>query len=183
MKTFWLQVELLLHRYGWFPIVALIPTAIGGWLFWIESPQLLARAQAYRESLVALALEAKHDEVAAPPSVPLIQARHEAFRAHLAPKQTLPTIVRTFFTEAQKAGLVLRQMDYKLTAEKDSGYLAYRIDVPIAGAYSHIYRFAEGILVDTPAMALEDISFKRDSVHSTNTEAKLRFVVYLKDTS
>lgn len=180
MSLLRLRAELLLRRYGWLPPIALLLAMMSGWLAFVATAGLQQRADDYRRALQILVAEAKSVDSGHPPPHPLIQQRYAAFRDHLATKESLPGIVRILFSEARKADLTLQQVDYKLKEEKDDGYLVYSISVPIKGAYARIYQFAESVLVQLPAAALEDINFKRDNVEASTTEAQLQFAIYLR---
>lgn len=182
MKSIRLHAELLVHRYGWLPALTLLLTLIGGWLYFVATPQVQVQVREYHNALTALATEAKQTGSESESATPLIQKRHAAFHAHLATKESIPSIVRILFSKAQKASLVLQRMDYKLTREVDGAYLVYRIDVPIKGPYPNIYQFADEVLVNIPSAALEEISFLRETAGSATTDAKLRFAVYLEGT-
>lgn len=178
MTSLRLRLELLLKRYGYLPAIALLLAAAGGWLHLVATPGLRAQAAGQRAALAALATTAPASDDRASP--PLIRKRHAAFHAQLAEQESLPAIVRVFFSEAGKSSLALRQMEYRLERQPGDEYLVYHVSVPLNGRYSNIYRFAESVLVQVPAAALEEIAFRRDNAGSDSTEASLHFALYLK---
>lgn len=176
-----LRLELLLQRYGYLPALAILLAATGAWLQWVAMPGLEVRATAQGRRLAALAAEAQAaDSAGKTPPVSLVLERYRVFQDRLAAKEAIPDIVRTLFSEAGKAGLVLQKMDYRLQRQAGGEYLVYDLSAPIQGSYAHIYQFAQGVLLSLPAAALEDISFKRDTAASPNTAARLHFAIYLK---
>lgn len=174
-----LRLELLLRRHGWAPALSLALLMAAGWLCLVAIPGLQAQALDRRAILAGLA-QPKAADIAVEPAPPLVRQRHAAFRALLPPQEATPGIVRILFAEARKAGLVLQQMEYRLSSDAEGQYLTYHLSASLRGPYSRIYRFSEGVLINVPSAALEDIGFRRDSVGSSDTEARLRFAVYLR---
>lgn len=178
-----LQTELLLRRAGWPPLAGLALAGVGlaTLLLWLPAQEKrLARLEAeYRRVVTQLATPAQ--------SMPVRESstsqaeRQAAFNAILAPRARAPDIVKTVFAEAQKAGLSLAQAEYRMGEDKAGGYATYQMVLPVKGPYLKLREFIEGVLVEVPAAALEEISFKRESIGAPAVEARLRFVFYLRD--
>jgi hypothetical protein len=177
MKRLRLLAELLFLRHGWGPIVALLLVAAGGWLHFITLPDMLADSARQRQALTLL----KTGAVGQAPKTPLVEQRYREFRNQLAQRGTLPEIIKTFFAAARQNGLVLQKMDYSLARPPAGEYFVYRINAPLTGPYPAVRQFAQDILEQVPAAALEEAAFKRSAIGSTATEAKLRFALYLKE--
>lgn len=181
MSLLRLRAELLAQRYGWLPMLSLVLAVAAAWFALVATPGLERQAAELRFAEASLAAQARAVAAAGEAEPPLVHKRYAAFRDQLVAQGAIPDVIRTLFSEARKAGLVLDHMDYRLKRGKDEGYLTYGIEVPIKGPYSRICRFAAGVLMRIPAAALEDISFRRDAAGTSDTEAEMRFVVYLKD--
>jgi hypothetical protein len=89
--------------------------------------------------------------------------------------------LKTLFALANKNGLSLAKGQYKLSYEKNSQIYTYQIVLPIKGSYQAIWQFMLQALDAIPFAALNEISFKRDSVSDDLPEARLHISLYLHD--
>jgi hypothetical protein len=103
------------------------------------------------------------------------------FRAALGRQADVEPQLATLFGIAANTGLVLRQGEYKRGADRNARLYTYQIDLPVKGSYAQVWQFALQALRAIPYAALDDISFKRDSIGETGVEARLRFTLYLLD--
>ena len=55
----------------------------------------------------------------------------------------------------------------------------YEVDLPVKGSYVQIRKFIVKVLNAMPSAALEEVSFKRESVGSGELEARIRFTIYM----
>lgn len=179
MRSPRLDVEILLRRHGWLPLAALLLASAGSWLHLVATPELLAASQAQRQTLAA-ARAGSAVSVAAPEAA-LINRRYRDFRGLLTRRKALPEVVKAFFAAAERNGVLLQQMEYSLARPAAGEYQVYRISVPLTGSYGAARQFAQDILAQLPSAALEEAAFRRGSITSPATEAKLRFAVYLKE--
>ena len=183
MSDLRLRAELALHRAGW-PALAGLALLIAGLLahlWWLPQQQgRIARMEAeYRR----LAADFNRPASAQPAqdAATLLARRQSAFEATLAPRSSVPDLIKTVFGEAGKAGLTLSQAEYRLGEDKAGGYSSYQMILPVHGPYPKLRGFAESVLAAIPAAALEEVSFKREAIGNPATEARLRLVFYLKD--
>ncbi|CAB1369756.1 hypothetical protein [Denitratisoma oestradiolicum] len=109
------------------------------------------------------------------------QTRYDAFKDRLRPKGDVPALLRIIFAEARQHRLQLNQMDYRPEHHTHGEYLSYHMTAPVKGAYGDIRAFVHALLLQAPALALNGISFRRDDARSPMTEARLQFVVYLRE--
>lgn len=91
--------------------------------------------------------------------------------------------IKTLFALAQITGLTLSQAEYKLADDKNGHYRTYQIVLPVKGSYSAIIRFCEKALLAIPFASLDEMSFKRETIGSDMLEARLRFMLYLSESS
>ena len=165
----------------------------GRWQLWLASCLLLA-ALGLQYSGVA-ALQAQSDETRlrlqqlpssaalpapAPPPVPLGEQRYEAFERTLCDSEAPNNYVSALFAEAAKQELVLSQGEYALASDKQGGYLSYQVSLPVRASYPQIRRLIDAVLAHNACAALADVAFKRDAAAAPVTEARLRFVFFLK---
>lgn len=114
------------------------------------------------------------------PKKSLLEERYAAFNETLGDRAKLGALIGTVFELAEKHGLVLAQAEYKLELDKAGGFHVYQMRLPVRGAYPRLRGFVDATLARIPCAALEDVDFKRDAIGSTETEARLRFLFFLK---
>ena len=85
------------------------------------------------------------------------------------------------FAQADKAGLVLRQGEYKAAYDRNARLHTYQVTLPVKGSYGAIWQFALGALGALPFAALDELSFKREAIGQADVEARLRLTLYLRD--
>ena len=173
------------RRTGWLAMVgfALAVAGLVGHLYWMPAQhrRLEKQQDDYRRLVKQLtAPPAKIVSTRIDPRVLLAQ-RHAAFHATLATQAKAPALVKAIFAQAQKAGLTLAQAEYRMVPEKSGGYVGYQMIIPVRGPYLKIRQFIDAVLVEIPSGALEEVSFKREGVGTTVTEARLRFVIFLRN--
>jgi Tfp pilus assembly protein PilO len=178
-----LQAELFLKRAGWPPIAGLVLACSGlaalhGWLP-AQEKRLARVEQEYRRTLAQVTAPSPAVAIKAPSS--LLHEREAAFYATLPQRAKAPELIRTVFAQAQKVGLSLAQAEYRMGEDKNGGYIAYQMVLPVKGPYVKLREFIEGVLVEIPCASLEEIAFKRESIGAASSDARLRFVFYLKD--
>jgi hypothetical protein len=58
--------------------------------------------------------------------------------------------------------------------------MQYQIKLPVQGSYIQVRQFINHVLNTLPAVALNDISLKREDIASDLVYARLQFTLYLK---
>ncbi|QGZ41811.1 hypothetical protein IP92_00808 [Pseudoduganella flava] len=153
--------------------VALLLAGVATWAW------LLPQRAALQQEL-ARPLPAPSTLVQAPPP-PTANENLSLFYATLGEKRHAEQQVKTLFDLAAKAGLTLAHGEYKFGYDKASRVTTYQIALPVKGTYNNIWQFALQVLADVPFAALDEVSFRRDTIAEANVEARLRFTLYLKD--
>jgi Tfp pilus assembly protein PilO len=110
------------------------------------------------------------------------------FYAQFPALERLPNCLRLIDNIALKQRLSLNRGDYKLTQIKslqtNQGALSrYEIVLPVSGQYIQIRQFTAQVLHELPALALTDLHLKRESAQSPTVEARLIFVLLLKNST
>lgn len=95
---------------------------------------------------------------------------------------------------ARKSGLQIKRNDYRyvesappLTTKGKSREIArsrfveVRISAPTAGSYGNVRGFIDEALRDIPALALDDVSLKRDAIGKGEVQAILRFSLFARN--
>ncbi|QJD98761.1 hypothetical protein HH212_00810 [Massilia forsythiae] len=168
-------------------LLAIVPCAAA--LAWVTLAQLglerdleqararvaARRAQAEAPARpAAVAASAATAPVAAAPADNL-----DLFYGTLGQRRHAEQQVKTLFALAAKNGLVLSQGEYKSAWDKNARVHTYQVNLPVKGSYAAIWEFALASLRAIPFAALDDISFKRDSIADAAVEARLRLTLYL----
>jgi hypothetical protein len=179
LRTTWLRLRLLLRT--------LHPAAVLAVVLCVGGLGLLAWVAPARRQLAQEGAQARQAARRPPPSVAPLAVGDGAFenlalfRAALGRQADVEPQLANLFRIAAKTGLVLRQGEYKRGVERDARLYTYQIDLPVKGSYAQVWQFALQALRAIPYAALDDISFKRDSIGETAVEARLRFTLYLQD--
>ena len=110
------------------------------------------------------------------------------FYTQFPASDTLPNCLRLIDNIALKQRLTLNRGDYKLTQIKSlqsnqATLSRYEIVLPVTGQYVQIRKFIAQVLHELPALALSDLQLKRESAQSPSVEARLMFVILLKNNS
>ena len=153
--------------------VALLLAGLATWAW------LLPQRAALQEELARPLPAASTLVEAAPP--PTANENLSLFYATLGEKRHAEQQVKTLFDLAGKAGLSLNRGEYKFAYDKASGVTTYQIALPVKGAYRKIWQFALESLAVVPFAALDEVSFRRDTIADPVVEARLRFTLYLKE--
>lgn len=80
---------------------------------------------------------------------------------------------------ATTAGLVANNVEY-LSQYVSPELLQTQIKLPVQGSYIQIRQFINHVLNKLPAVALNDISLKREDIATDLVDARLQFTLYLK---
>lgn len=153
--------------------VALLVAGLATWTWLL--PQRAALQQELARPLPAAS------PLAEAPAPPTANENLSLFYATLGDRRHAEQQVKTLFDLADKAGLVLHHGEYKFAFDKASGVTTYQIALPVKGTYRNIWQFALEGLAAMPFAALDEVSFRRDTVADATVEARLRITLYLKD--
>jgi hypothetical protein len=181
MALLLLRAQLWLRRAG--PLVCavllLAVLALAAWS-WVWT---LRGQQATRDSAAAAVATAETEAPqvlasAAPPATP--EQNLALFYSTLGEQRYAEQQVKILFGLAAKAGLTLNQGEYKRAVEQASGVETYQVVLPVKGSYQAVWAFTLGALREIPFAALDEISFRRDSIADNTLEARVRLTFYLK---
>lgn len=149
----------------------------GGTLAWsLQARDLLGRERVLARQAAALPVRQVE-----PASDHALEDNLALFRQTLGERRYAEQQVRALFGLADKAGLVLRQGEYREVYNQNARLYAYQVTLPVKGNYRAIWEFALQVLRAVPFASLDDIGFTRDAIGDPNVEARLRFTFYLAD--
>lgn len=109
------------------------------------------------------------------------ESRYTTFRNRLLAPDKKEEALRQIFVVAQNAEISLSQGEYQLVADSAGRFTRLQITLPIKGAYQRIRSFVESLLVELPALSLDEITFRRDTIKTQTVDAQLRLTLYLRD--
>ena len=134
--------------------------------------QLQQEALSVREFARAKETGAQQDEVAQ-------MSRLERFYRLLPVRSSAPEWLRVVFDAARERSLILSQGDYKMKVDKNGRLITYEIGLPVHGSYPQIRQFVGDVLHRIPALALEELVIKRDTIGDPAIDASIRFTLFL----
>jgi type VI protein secretion system component VasK len=105
----------------------------------------------------------------------------DAFYGALGARGSAEQQVKTLFGLATKAGLVLRQGEYKAGYDRNAKVHTYQVTLPVKGSYAAIWQFAMAALRTIPFASLDEITFHRDAIGDATVDARLKLTLYLRD--
>ena len=108
------------------------------------------------------------------------QAALDTFYALLPGEQAAARQLALLLAAATDHDLTLEKAEYSLSRSPVAHFMRYQITLPVRGSYVDIRKFSNQALHDLPTAALNDISFKRPNIDSSEVEARLRFTLYLR---
>lgn len=83
------------------------------------------------------------------------------------------------YAAAERQHIVLASGAYKLTGAETGNIQRYQITLPIKGSHVQIRRFLTDLLTEVPALSLDDISFKRETIDSPVVNAVIKLTLFL----
>lgn len=81
---------------------------------------------------------------------------------------------------ARVDGVELLQGEYRIQQADKTSFIRYQITLPVKTGYPQLRTWLADIMNKLPALALDEISFKRNSISSDTVEARLQFTLFLK---
>lgn len=103
-----------------------------------------------------------------------------AFENGFPAPQALSRSYSRLWNLARKDGLQLRQADFKLADSGQDVAARYAIVLPVSAEYATLRAFIGDALHDNPALALEEMSVRRTDTRSTQLDARLHFVLFVR---
>jgi hypothetical protein len=101
------------------------------------------------------------------------------FQNLFPPVERLPDELETLYGLARSAKLELQQGEYRMEA-RGPGLAAYRVTLPIRGAYSQIREFVGAILAQAPTVSVDALRFERKRVGDPQIEAQVRVTMHFR---
>ncbi len=87
-------------------------------------------------------------------------------------------VLARIYAAAEHQGLVLETAEYRYIADPKNKLTRYQLTLPIKGSYVQIRNFVNEILAKAPAAAVDDISFKRESISAAMLDARIKLTLF-----
>lgn len=94
---------------------------------------------------------------------------------------TAPAWLEKIYAAGSAAGLLLDKGEYKLSPDPDHRLVRYEISLPVHGGYVQVRKFIQDVLAQIPTVALSDVDFRRAAIGDPNVDARIRFILYLRE--
>ena len=101
------------------------------------------------------------------------------FFESLPSEEDVTDVLATIYSVAEASKVGFKQAEYHLD-DKNKQRMEYRMVFPVQGEYANIRFFVFRVLSDHPAIALDQMSFKRDKVNDSVLKAEIKFTLFLK---
>ena len=101
------------------------------------------------------------------------------FYQSLPPEQNAVKQLEKIYSAADRESLHLTKGEYKFTREKSGNLGRYQVTLPVTGNYIQIRKFIAKVMNSETSVALDGVSFRRESVGGTDLEAKIQFSLFL----
>jgi Tfp pilus assembly protein PilO len=80
---------------------------------------------------------------------------------------------------AQRDGLALQQVEYKVERDKIGKLTRFQMSLPLRGEYQAIRTFLSDLRAEIPVVSLEQVQFERQKVGDLQVDSKVRLVIFL----
>ena len=91
---------------------------------------------------------------------------------------SLPDWLEKIYAAAEKNGVRIDAGEYKLLQERGWKLDKYQITLPVKGSYPQVRGFISQVLADIPAIALDEVDFRRDGIGSAVLDVRLRLTLF-----
>lgn len=182
MNGLWLMLGLIHRRAGWLLWIglALMLAATGLRFGVLPGVELRKAEQRAALSLARRAGEAGRAVAGAAAPDDVSRKRHTAFLALLVEEAQAPRVVQALMASADRSGMSLTQAEYRPGPARDGGVATLEIRLPVKGGFVEARRFIADVLASQPAVAVRDVSFRRENVGSGVVEGQLGLLVHLR---
>ncbi|SOD40474.1 hypothetical protein [Nitrosovibrio sp. Nv4] len=135
---------------------------------------LMMRAEAIEQRLKAEPVQGNR-------RAPKIQGDQglQAFYAFFPKMDSSPFWIKELVQVAAQRDVEITRMDYRMVYERDVKLARYEMILPVRGKYAQVRGFIADALRVVPAMALADVTLKRQDAASELLDVNLKFNLYL----
>lgn len=102
----------------------------------------------------------------------------DRFQQRLPAFSDAPALVLKLHAIAASNGVVLDTGEYQLFRDRNSNISRYQITLPLKASYPQVRLFLAQLLDEIPAMSLDEISIRRESINARGAETRVRLTAY-----
>lgn len=178
MKALSWFLRRMAHRLGWSGMLGLLLLA-GSGVFYFTLLQG-DEARLHKAEQQASSLRSRIQK-AAEGGIPLTgsQAQLSEFYGFFAGHDATEWLDK-IYVAAAKQQLVLEQGEYRNLPDKTGKLTRYELTLPVKGTYVQVREFIDAVLLEVPVAALDDVSFKRESIGASTLETRIKFTLFLE---
>ncbi len=176
-KVIW-YVRRLLRMAGWPAISGVVLASLVIAFYFLTLAPLQKNIADFKRDAENL-----RGKVAARRSVPLDQGaggQLAAFYAFFPQTDTLTETLSKLYGAAAKQNLVLDQGEYHLAPTQEGRLVRYDIVLPVKGPYPKLRSFVAEALKDNPSLALEGITFNRQTAIDIGVDSQVQLTLYMR---
>lgn len=177
----WLCARMLAARLGWPGFLGIVLILSWGFAEFVWLPRQhsaierrAAESRALRREIVRLNREGERN--LGP------QARLAALLADFPARQQLPDELAKLNTILATAGVRVDRAEYQHSPDsaRSGDFSAVNVTVVVKLPYPQLRALFASVRQGMPTVAIDDVQLKRDSIASTEAEARLRFKIFLR---
>jgi Tfp pilus assembly protein PilO len=173
------HLKLWQRRLGWQGLLGLALAIAAGAIYWAAIEPAKARTRELEQEALSVRAFSRVNADAAKAANPSYETWLENFYRLLPAKASAPDWLRIIFSAARNQSLGLEQGEYKVSVDKNGRLLAYEIGLPVHGTYMQVRKFVADVLEQIPAIALDEIVIKRETINANRIDASIRFTLFL----
>lgn len=128
--------------------------------------------------LLTSTLRERHYQSPEPDGAEFLTRFSEALPTSTAQQRT--DVIAKMQLAAVAEGLTPEEMSFLLIEPTEQPFVGLDMVLPVNGRYVQLRRFVARALSEEPALALEGVTFNRQSVSDATLEAEFRFTLYLQ---
>ena len=179
MSTAAIAAKHFLRRAGWAGILGLA-ILLGSPIFYATT---VLPMQEQLASLKVAQLQLRRDIVKnqrgeAKPA-PTKEMQLKAFYGQFPSLNRSDEWLAKIYAAAERQHIVLETGAYRLAGAEAGNIQRFQITLPIKGSHVQIRHFLSEILTEVPALSLDDVNFKRETIDLTLVNAVIKMTLYL----
>jgi hypothetical protein len=110
---------------------------------------------------------------------PTLEMQLKAFYGQFPSLNRSDEWMAKIYAAADRQRIVLASGAYRLTGAETGNIQRYQITLPLRGSHVQIRRFLSDLLTEVPALSLDDISFKRETIDLPVVNAVIKLTLFL----
>lgn len=176
-KLLW-YARRVLHAAGWPALAGVALVAVLAAFYFLKLAPLQQNVAEFKHEAESL-----RGKVATRRSTAVVtgaSGQLAAFYGFFPQTDVLTETLGKLYDAAAKQNLVLDQGEYHLVPAQEGQLVRYDIVLPVRGPYTKLRGFIAQALKDNPSLALEGITFNRQTVIDIGVEAQVRLTLYMR---